>query len=87
MDPAEIRLIRLVVSPFLHFSIAKGGTKKITGPLVFSKDLSNETTFSPIHLAEPVLRIRIRIRIQIQRIHMFLGLLDPNPDPSIIKQI
>jgi hypothetical protein len=30
----------------------------------------------------PVLRIRIRIRIQ--RIHMFLGLLDP--DPSIIMQ-
>jgi hypothetical protein len=30
--------------------------------------------------------IRIRIRIQINRIHMFLGLLDPDPDPSIIKQ-
>jgi hypothetical protein len=31
---------------------------------------------------EPVLRIRIRIH----RIHVFLGLLDPAPDPSIIKQ-
>jgi hypothetical protein len=30
----------------------------------------------------PVLRIRIRIH----RIHMFLGLLDPDPDPSIIMQ-
>jgi hypothetical protein len=39
---------------------------------------------------------RIRIRIRIHRIHMFLGLLDPDPlfrstgvdpDPSIIKQI
>ncbi len=44
-----------------------------------------------------VLRIRIRIRILIHRIHMFLGLLDPDPpvrgidpdsdlDPSIAKQ-
>jgi hypothetical protein len=40
---------------------------------------------------DPVLRIRIRIRIH--RIHVFLGLLDPDPlvrcmdpDPSIIKQ-
>ncbi len=35
-----------------------------------------------------VLRIRIRILIQIHRIHMFLGLLDPDPDlnPSITKQ-
>ena len=39
--------------------------------------------------------IRIRIRIQIPRIHVFLGLLDPDPlvrgidpdpDPSITKQ-
>jgi hypothetical protein len=30
----------------------------------------------------PVLRIRIRIH----RIHMFLGLLDPDPDPSIISK-
>ena len=29
--------------------------------------------------------LRVRIRIRIHRIHMFLGLLDP--DPSIIKQI
>jgi hypothetical protein len=35
----------------------------------------------------------LRIRIRIHRIHMFLGLLDPDPlvrgmdpDPSIIKQ-
>jgi hypothetical protein len=45
----------------------------------------------------PVLRIRIRIWFWIHRIHMFLGLLapdpdplvrgmDPDPDPSIIKQ-
>jgi hypothetical protein len=42
----------------------------------------------------PVLRIRIRIRIH--RIHVFLGLLDPDPlvrgmdtapDPSILRQI
>ncbi len=32
----------------------------------------------------PVLRIRIWIRIH--RIHMFLGLQDPDPDPSIIMQ-
>jgi hypothetical protein len=30
-----------------------------------------------------VLRIRIRIRIQIPRIHVFLGLLDPYPDPLV----
>jgi hypothetical protein len=37
-----------------------------------------------------VLRIRIRIRIRIPRIHMFLGLLDPDqlvrgmdPDPDV----
>ncbi len=39
--------------------------------------------------------LRIQIRIRIRRIHMFLGLLDPDPDalvrgmdpdPSIIKQ-
>ncbi len=39
--------------------------------------------------------LRIRIRIRIHRIHKFLGLLnpdplirgmDPDPDPSIIKQ-
>jgi hypothetical protein len=33
-----------------------------------------------IIMYEAVLRIRIR------RIHLFLGLLDPDPDPSIIKQ-
>jgi hypothetical protein len=33
-----------------------------------------------IIMYEAVLRIRIR------RIHMFLGLLDLDPDPSIIKQ-
>ncbi len=42
-----------------------------------------------------VLWIRIRIRVGIHRIHMFLGLLDPDPlvrgmdsdpDPSIIMQ-
>jgi hypothetical protein len=44
-----------------------------------------------------VLQIRIRIQIRIRWIHMFLGLLDtdpdplvrgmdPDPDPSIIKQ-
>jgi hypothetical protein len=31
--------------------------------------------------------LRIRIRIRIHRIHMFLGLLDPDLDPSIAKQI
>jgi hypothetical protein len=30
-----------------------------------------------------VLRIGIRIQIQIYRIHMFLGLLDPDPDPLV----
>jgi hypothetical protein len=35
-----------------------------------------------------VLPIWIRIQIRIQRIHVFLGLLDPDPDldPSNIKQ-
>jgi hypothetical protein len=44
-----------------------------------------------------VVRIRIRIRIRIHQIHMFLGVLDPDPeslvrgmdpdpDPSIIQQ-
>jgi hypothetical protein len=28
-------------------------------------------------------RIRILIRIRIHRIHMFLGLLDPDPDPLV----
>jgi hypothetical protein len=35
-------------------------------------------------MSKPVLRIRIRIRIH--WIRMFLGLLDPDPDPSIIMQ-
>ncbi len=30
--------------------------------------------------------LRIRIRIRIRRIHILMGLLDPDPDPSIIKQ-
>jgi hypothetical protein len=30
-----------------------------------------------------VLRIWIQIRIQIPRIHVFLGLLDPDPDPFV----
>jgi hypothetical protein len=30
--------------------------------------------------------LRPVLRIQIHRIHMFLGLLDPDPDPSIIEQ-
>ncbi len=38
------------------------------------------TAAATLTLSRPVLRIRIRIH----RIHMFLGLLDP--DPSIIKQ-
>jgi hypothetical protein len=40
----------------------------------------------PPILREPfkaVLRIRIRIRIRIHRIHVFLGLLDPDPDSSV----
>jgi hypothetical protein len=32
---------------------------------------------------ESVMRIRIRIRIRIHQIHMFLGLMDPNPDPLV----
>jgi hypothetical protein len=32
-------------------------------------------------LITAVLRIRSRIRIQILQIHVFLGLLDPDPDP------
>ncbi len=34
-------------------------------------------------ISRPVLRIQIRIRIRIHRIHMFLGLLDPDPDPLV----
>jgi hypothetical protein len=37
----------------------------------------------------PVMWIRIPIRIRIYQIHMFLGLLDPNPDdpdPFIISK-
>ncbi len=34
-------------------------------------------------LREAVLRILIRIRIRIHRIHMFLGLLDTDPDPLV----
>jgi hypothetical protein len=34
---------------------------------------------------KPVLREAV-LRIQIHRIHMFLGLLDPDPDPFIIKE-
>jgi hypothetical protein len=30
-----------------------------------------------------VLRIRIRMWIRIHRIHVFLGLLDPDPDPLV----
>jgi hypothetical protein len=30
--------------------------------------------------------LRIWTRIRIRRIHMFIGLLDPDPDPFIIKQ-
>ncbi len=33
------------------------------------------------HALVLVLRIRTRIRIRIHQIHMFLGLLDPDPDP------
>ncbi len=33
------------------------------------------------HPYKAVLRIRIRIRIRIHRIHMFVGLLDLDPDP------
>ncbi len=29
----------------------------------------------------------VNIRIRIHRIHMFLGLLDPDPDPSVNKHI
>jgi hypothetical protein len=32
---------------------------------------------------ESVLRIRIRSLIRIHRIHMFLGLSDPDPDPLV----
>jgi hypothetical protein len=53
-----------------------------------------------IHVGEKMLRVIckavFRIRIMIHRIHVFLGLpdpdplvigMDPDPDPSIIKQI
>jgi hypothetical protein len=55
--------------------------------------LSLRSTESENAVFEPV--FRIRIRIQIHRIHMFLGLMGPDPeplvrgmdpDPSIIKQ-
>jgi hypothetical protein len=35
---------------------------------------------------ETVTVLRIRIRNRIHRIHMFLGLLDPDSHPFIIKQ-
>jgi len=47
-----------------------------SGPLTVLGGVEVKTFLSLL----PVLRIRIR------RIHMFLGLLDPDPDPSIIKQ-
>ncbi len=37
----------------------------------------------PTVLIITVLRIRIRIRIRIHRIHVFLGLQDPVPDPLV----
>jgi hypothetical protein len=42
-------------------------------------------TSKPLTLFKAVLRIRIRIRIRnrIHRIHMFLGLLDPDPEPLV----
>ncbi len=46
------------------------------------REISNLFFFDLISNLLTVLRIRIRIRIY--RIHMFLGLLDP--DPSMIKQ-
>jgi hypothetical protein len=55
----------------------------------------NMFPFQEIIARQPVLRIWIRIGIRILRIRMFLGLLDPDPlvtdmnpdpDPSIIKQ-
>ncbi len=62
--------------------------------------ISTQHKFRAIgHLSKPVLRIQIRIRIH--RIHVFLGLLDPDPlvrgmdpdpdpapdpDPSVIMQ-
>ncbi len=44
--------------------------------------LQNTRTQTPYPIKKPVLRIQIRTRIRIHRIHMFLGLLDPEPDPS-----
>jgi hypothetical protein len=37
--------------------------------------------------AEQAARAYLQAVLRIHRIHMFLDLLDPDPDPSIIKQI
>jgi hypothetical protein len=61
---------------------------------VDSKSNTYSQVMGELHCIE-VLRIPIRIRIRIHRIHMLLGLPDPNldplvrgidPDPSIIMQ-
>jgi hypothetical protein len=44
-------------------------------------NLSFTTRFSNLLLLQGVLRSVLRILIRIHVIHMFLGLLDPNPDP------
>jgi hypothetical protein len=54
----------------------------------YSKNPANPSgqkshTCAPFTLLVPVSRIRIRIRIRIHRIHMFLGHLDPDPDPLV----
>jgi hypothetical protein len=59
--------------------------------LVFSLPLTHLTDFFlvifgvPAADAIPALLVPV-LRIRIRRIHMFLGLPDPNSDTSIIKQ-
>jgi len=59
-----------------------------------SSSFSSRSTISA-HTKKLLIKAVLRIRIRIHRVHMFLGLLDPDPDllvegmdpdPSIIKQ-
>jgi hypothetical protein len=63
--------------------IAGSGSESLPSTDGYRKKFTNTVSFlfqiPPYRTYLPVLRIRIRIH----RIHMYLGLLDPDPDPLV----
>jgi hypothetical protein len=84
----------VLIFPFFRDAFLSGGQEKLVYIPCIVPDKSRpdylvtvdvdpkSTTYSQV-ISELHCKEMLRIRIRIHRIHMFLGLPDPNPDPLV----